>query len=149
MTKVTSESKIRTDDVEPDFSKALIIRQAIGRGILEYYPKSQKPKIQPILEGALHLFRIKREDIHKQLETMFDEAIDLANLMTAEQASFKATIIQAGECFNAKYMQLPDSGQSGLVYLCTFPLFTKLTMENGKLDYAIFVRADVELESEF
>lgn len=152
MIKVTSQFEVRTDDVEPDFSKAMMIRQAIGRGVVEYYRKDQKSKIQrclPTLEDALHLFGVKKEEIRKQLEMMFDEAIDLANLMTAEQARFRPIFVQAKKHFQEKYMQLPDSGQSGLVYLCTFPGFTNLTCEDGKLRDASFVRADVELESEF
>jgi hypothetical protein len=129
----------------------LIIRQAVGVAVLEYYKENQRRKCKEwidVLETALNVFRPSR-NIRNNLEILFEKAINLANLMTEEQALFRCTVVKPGRSVDEEYMVVPDDSQFGSVLLCTFPVIRKQTLENGKEEFAPVVRAEVELESAF
>jgi hypothetical protein len=111
--------------------------------------KDAKAGLVEGFENTLKLLLPTPQDIRPKLTKLIDEAVELANLMTCEQALFQCDIVTPGMPFNCKYMDTPEDKQTGQVYLCTFPLFTKRVMrENGKeTKKKCLVTASVELES--
>jgi len=130
----------------------LVIRQALGKGVFAQYNPHQvetKATLITVFEETLQLLLPTPQDIRPNLEKLIDGAVDLANSMTTEQSLFKCKLVGAATEFNSKHMYVPDEKQKGLVYMCTFPRFSKVMMSDGKLTSQKLVDASVELESVF
>jgi hypothetical protein len=130
----------------------LVIRQALGRGVFKKYKPHQvetKAVLVAGFEETLQLLLPTPQDIRPKLEKLIDGAIELANSMTTEQSFFKCKLISAGTEFNSRYMYVPEEKQTGLVYMCTFPRFSKMVIWDGKPVSQNLVDASVELDSVF
>ena len=127
-----------------------MIHQALGRGVQEH-TKSKQPeatiKLINFIEQLIKPLLPKQMIIRPKLEKIIRDAVDLANVMCAEQALFHCYMIDSGTEFIETSMELSDENQSGRVFLCTFPTFAKRYFEDGKDARAYILKANVELES--
>lgn len=77
-------------------------------------------------------------------------AVELKNEMVCEQALFEYRMIRSEEPFSANKMQMSHDGQSGSVFVCTFPGLLKADVgEDGNMVDTVLSKANVELESLF
>jgi hypothetical protein len=117
------------DEVEPEFSKVLVIRQALGQGVFKQYKPHQVETEAVLVAG-------------------FEETLQLL-LPTPQDIRHKLEKLSAGTEFNSRHMYVPEEKQTGLVYMCTFPRFSKMVISDGKPVSQNLVDASVELESVF
>ena len=121
--------------LEKEFSKVLLIHQALGRGVLEHIKPNQidaKIALANSIERTIRPLLPKRQYIRPKLEKIIDRAVDLANEMTIEQALFRCYMIVASAALNQESMEFSDDTQSGRVLFCTFPAFAKRLVEDGE-----------------
>ena len=88
------------------------------------------------------------QNLQLDIDATLNEAVCLANAMTEEQGWFEWRMTYSGRSFVPETMYVPEEGQGGRVYLCTFPSLSKRTGP-GKKDLALLVAGSVELESVF
>jgi len=73
-----------------------------------------------------------------------EKCVNLANVMTAEQAFYQCCIVCAGDGPADANVR---TGQSGRVLMCTFPGLGRKVHSNGKIAIVSLVKPCVELES--
>ena len=78
------------------------------------------------------------------INEIVDKCVSLANAMTAEQYFFDCSIMGAGE--EPADASVKD-GQSGRIFMCTFPGLGRTIRSDGKSVLVPLVRPSVELES--
>ena len=125
----------------------------MGRAILnKMLPKQEAEKRSKVdeLERVLMHLHPSSQSIRTKLESFLDEAISLANKMTAEYAWFRCTIVNSGDEFDERSMCVPVE-QTGRVLMCTFPSFKRVVLhpETGAPITQTVVPPTVELESHF
>jgi hypothetical protein len=137
---------------ERDFSKILLIREALGRGALVYVESRQsqaKDSLLDLIESMLSPLLPTKQEIRPKLSRILDIAIDLANSMTRERAIFSCELVSGGRAIEDTEMNVSDEDQKGNVFICTFPMFRRKIMAEGMGRNVCILKADVELESAF
>jgi hypothetical protein len=141
--------------IEADFSKALMFRQALGQAEVRQLrgrtQESAKSKLVARIEETIKPLLPRPIDIQPMVSKIVDLAVNSANEMTEEQAMFRCVMIEAGRPPSESSVQIAGEGQSGNVFMCTFPMFARLVRDEGKgkLVPVYVVKACVELESAF
>jgi hypothetical protein len=135
-----------------EFTNVLLIRQAVGRGILEQIQPNQNEKKRRVIETLAKILSMifpTREDVGRKVENFVDLSVALANKMTGEKGLFCGSMIAAGEPFNCSSMDSFDDPQNKRVYMCTFPMFAKMVIKEGQESLVYLSKANVEHEGLF
>ena|SRR5271170_663915 len=131
-----------------------MIRQELGRAELRHVKDDQvnqmanlaellSDTIMPLLPRKLNA-NSQSFDVRGMVNKIVDKCVNLANLMTAEQYFFDCSIMCAGE--EPADASIKD-GQSGRVFMCTFPGLSRRICRDGKTVFVPLVKHSVELES--
>jgi hypothetical protein len=130
-----------------------LIRQVLGRAALSQFKDFQKAKKNEVAQRLSHVLSLigpKRFNMEPVVSRILNEAVDLANDMAQEQALFKCQMPKTGglpeEDLNIK---VPDENQTGRIFMCTFPRFGRMIIDDGKESVVWLVPAYVELQSAF
>lgn len=99
------------------------------------------------LDNVLTLLLPIPGNINSLVTKIIEEAITLANDLTREKAIYKSYIADGGSQPEPLKMDYFSDGQSGNVFLCTYPGFFKLVHNGNKVTAQPLVKASVELES--
>jgi len=139
---------------EPDFSKALIIRQAMGRAAMSMMEDTTGPR-----ERLRHFTDTVGSIVGKLLPQngsvpqfvckIAEMAISLANDLTVEQMVFRSSFVDHGTDPKQVAVDVVDERQTGRVLLCTFPGFWRLVRVDGRVQQMALRRPSVELHSAF
>ena len=136
-----------------DFSKLLMIRQAIARAVL----KSCKNDIAGWREDCVRelvdllsqlLPKSKVKDISTNVIKFLDTAIQLKNEMTEEQAVYRCYMLAYGELVTNAQLNIGDEeGLKGAMFLCTFPGLQRFVLnEEGEMEVLTVVKANGTLQ---
>ena len=134
---------------EHDFTKASIVRQAVGRGILHLCKSEQtsaKLNLVENLETTLTRLLPKPNNMHSKLVDFVEKAVGVSNDMSEEQGAFRCFMATSGEIAPESTVHIADDQQRGPVLMCTFPGFEK---EIEFHERKPFLKAVAELESTF
>jgi len=135
---------------EQSVTKVLTVRQTIGKALLYHHESTQKATRDNLivnLEEILRLLLPTTRDIRPKVRELVKRAIQIAHLITCEQALFNCDLCHGGSQFKGDVMYLPDENQRGRVFMCTFPYFGKRLLQNGRERAHCLFPASVELES--
>jgi hypothetical protein len=133
---------------DANFADVLLIRQALGRGILKEMTSNQEFLKEGLVETLgmllLDLFP-DGKDVKKKLQKLVEDTVEVANMMTEEKALFISEMVYPATKFNPETMEAFD-GVEGRVKLCMFPVFG-IWIRNieDKNDTIVLVKANVEL----
>ena len=142
---------------DPDFGKVLTIRQALGRAQLSEVEKLQTAMKNLLVEQLDDLLKpllprssdpnLRPYDIHVVIAKLTDMAVQLANMMTQERAIFRSYFLKAGHQPTEVEASVPNTEQTGNVFMCTFPGFYKKVRDGKQTIQIVMVKANVELQS--
>lgn len=140
--------------LEPDFSKVLTIRQAIGQAVMDRLVNSRdvkncKAEFINSLSRILALLLPSPLGIQAMVVKIADIAVKVANDMTAEQAIYRSIFVSHGSDPKLQAVNVVDSKQRGPVYLCTFPAFWRAIKKDDAVMWTPLVKASAELQSAF
>lgn len=139
--------------IEADFSKVLMIRQAIGKAVVNRIASSQagaKIKLFSKLLTAFLNLSNNEKALRSMLKNIIEEAVSLANQMTREQAIFRCQMAKTGFSPLADVnVKVADAGQEGDIFMCTFPGFGRRIVDDRKEKIVWLVPSNAELTSAF
>lgn len=156
MTELTS--------LDLDFSKILMVRQALARSILEVH---HDDKERARANCAAMFVKLQRALLPQSPENaiqdfvthILDKAIALRNALTMEQAIFRCYFVGVGESYDDSSCQTGfDEEPVGKVFMCLFPglrrrfIYNQKDLQNpNSIDIPIVtvVKAAVKLQSAF
>ena len=130
-----------------------MVRQAVGKAELHQVQRrtqeSAKLKLVARIEETIKPLLPQPIDIQPMLSKIVGLAINLANEITEEQAMVRCIMIEAGRPPSESKVQIVEEGQSGNVFMCTFPMFGKVIRDEGEEKLVPIFKGYVELDSAF
>lgn len=131
-----------------------MIRQVLGRAelrVVKDEQSAQKADLVGLLSDTIiqllprtHDANSQPYDVRGMIVDIVEKCINLANIMTAEQAFYKCTMVCAGELPSEASVR---AEQSGRVFMCTFPGLVRNIYSDGEIAVVSLVKPSVELES--
>lgn len=136
-----------------EFSKILLIRQAIGQAVLQSkerqtdtYRQWTVQNLLIVLQKLLPETPVNR--IEEFVEKVVDKAITLKDAMTEEQAVYRCFFVAYGTNFDESIIQIAHGEETnGKVLMCTFPGLGRLIIQDQKKMFITVVKACAKLEA--
>lgn len=132
----------------------MTVRQELGRAELRHLKEAQTTQTTTLVEVLTDTLvpllprQLKGNsqpyDVRGMVVEIMDKCVTLANVMTAEQFFFDCSILCAGD--DSADASIKD-GQSGRVFMCTFPGLGRKMRKGGEIVLVPLVKPSVELES--